>query len=301
MSSDIISLAVRRFGITIDRDDAEPADARSGAGLHSARTFEGRTAFLKVTPASLGVEALHGARRELRFYTELAATVPLRTPPLFDSLETEAGVAVLLAHAGDRLPAREWTDRAWSELGRDLAAMHAMPGPLDESWNGPQPLLAALAEPATQTITEFWGVVLPQLPQFLAARMELRAELAAQPAVFVHGDCHTSNIVHDTSGLVFCDWQSAGIGRSSSDLAFVNVRAVPDGALVSPAATIAYLDRCGGSRAAFERALLLEELAIFVFQWPPFAAYNSALGISRVHDRVRYLSERWFTITPGWR
>jgi hypothetical protein len=76
---------------------------------------------------------------------------------------------------------------------------------------------------------------------------------------------------------------------------------VPDGALVSPAATTAYLDRCGGSRAAFERALLLEELAIFVFQWPPFAAYNSALGISRVHDRVRYLSERWFTITPGRR
>jgi hypothetical protein len=35
---------------------------------------------------------------------------------------------------------------------------------------------------------------------------------------------------------------------------------------------------------------VLEELAVLVFQWPPFAAYNDAAGISRVRRRARYLA-----------
>jgi hypothetical protein len=41
----------------------------------------------------------------------------------------------------------------------------------------------------------------------------------------------------------------------------------------------------------------LEELAIFVFQWPPFAAYNSPAGIARVNDRTRQLAATWFAIS----
>jgi hypothetical protein len=68
-----MTLAVREFGVTVDRV-AAPADARSGAGVHRARTAGGEAAYLKVTPASLGAETLDGARRELRFYRRLGSS-----------------------------------------------------------------------------------------------------------------------------------------------------------------------------------------------------------------------------------
>ena len=47
-------------------------------------------------------------------------------------------------------------------------------------------------------------------------------------------------------------------------------------------------------RRVLERALLAEELAIFVFLWPPYAEYNSPPGISGVRRRAHQLAARWF-------
>jgi Ser/Thr protein kinase RdoA (MazF antagonist) len=290
-----VSLAVREFGITLDRA-AGPADSRSGAGVHPAWTPGGRAAYLKVTPASLGAGALDGARGELRFYRQLAAGVPVRTPPLLNALETGSGVALLLAAAGEQVSAGAWMGPAWAALGRDLAGLHAVPM-AGRDWPRPNPLLEAMSEPVPGEITRFWGDVLPWLPGLLGARDELRAELAAQPAVLVHGDCHTGNIVHAADGPVFCDWQSTGAGRATSDLAHLHVRAAPAGVTVPHELTTAYLERSGGDPAALKRALLLEELAVFVFLWPPFAAYNSRAGIERVHDRARHLAAGWSAMT----
>ena len=291
MHDELMSLAVCEFGITIDCA-AGPADARSGAGVHPARTPGGQAAYLKVTPAGLGARALDGARRELRFYRQLAAVVPVRTPPLLNALETGSGVALLLAAAGEQVSADAWTGPAWAALGRDLAGLHAA-AVVGRDWPRPNPLLEAMSEPVSGEIIRFWGDVLPGLPALLAARDELRAELGAQPAVFVHGDCHTGNIVHAADGLVFCDWQSTGVGRAASDLAHLSVRAAPAGVTVPPELMTAYLERSGGDPAALKRTLILEELAVFVFLWPPFAGYNSRAGIERVHDRARHLAEEW--------
>lgn len=295
MPTGLMSLAVREFGITIDRRAERPADARSGAGVHPARTPGGRTAYLKITPAGLGAGALDGARRELRFYRQLAAEVPVRTPPLLDALETGLGVALLLAAAGGQVSAGAWGGPAWSALGRNLAGLHTVP--VDgQDWSRPDPLLEAMSEPVSDTIPQFWGDVLPGLPGLLASRDALREELASQPAVLVHGDCHTGNIVHAADGLVFCDWQSTGAGRATADLAFPGVRAAPVGVTVPRDVMTAYLNRRGGNFDQLERALILEELAIFVFQWPPFAAHNGPVGIARVHERTRYLAEKWFAM-----
>lgn len=261
--------------------------------MYPARTPGGLAAYLKITPASLGAGALDGARRELRFYRELAAEVPVRTPPLLDAFEAGLGVALLLAAAGDQVNAAEWSDQAWSALGRDLGGLHTVP--VDgQGWRRPDPLLDAMSEPVPDTIREFWADVLPGLPGLLASRDALRAELASQPAVLVHGDCHTGNIVHAADGLVFCDWQSTGACRAVSDLAFLSVRAAPAGVTVPREVMAAYLNRRGADLAQLERALILEELAIFVFQWPPFAAYNDKTGIARVHERTRHLAAKWF-------
>jgi hypothetical protein len=124
--AELMALAAREFGIIIDHA-ARPTDARSGAGVHPARTPDDRSAYLKITPASLGVEALDGARRELRFYRQLATEVPVRTPPLLDALETDLGVALLLAAVGHQVNVGAWSAPAWSTLGQDLAGLHTVP------------------------------------------------------------------------------------------------------------------------------------------------------------------------------
>ena len=294
MPTELISLAVREFGIAIDHT-ARPSDTRSGAGVHLARTPHGGAAYLKITPARLGAEALDRARRELRFYRQLATVVPVRTPPLLDALETGSGVALLLAAAGDQVNVEAWSDSAWSALGRDLAHLHAVP--VGQDWGRPDALLDAMSEPISGTITKFWGEVLPELPGLLASRDALREELGSQPVAFVHGDCHTGNIVHAADGLVFCDWQSAGAGRATSDLALLGVRAAPAGVTIPRSVMTAYLNSRGGDSSELERALIMEELAILVFQWPPFAAYNSRVGIARVHQRTRHLAKKLFAMS----
>jgi Ser/Thr protein kinase RdoA (MazF antagonist) len=292
---ELMSLAVRQFGIAIDHV-AKPTDARSGARVHRARTLGGRAAYLKLTPAVLGPETLDAARRELRFYRQLAAEVPVQTPPLLDSFEVDLGVALLLAAAGEQVKVSAWSGTARSMLGRDLAALHSVQV-AGQDWVRPDALLDTMSAPVSGTIAKFWGGVLPGLRELLDSRRALREELASQPAVLVHGDCHTGNIVHAGDGLVFWDWQSTGLGRATSDLAMLGVRAAPAGIGVPRDAMKAYVNQRGCDVNELERALILEELAIFVFQWPPFADYNSRARIARVHDRTRDLAARWFAMT----
>jgi len=173
--AELMALAVREFGITIDHS-ARLADAGSGAGVYPVRTHGGQVAYLKVTPAGLGAGALDGARREVRFYRQLAARVPVRTPPLLGALETGAGVALLLAAAGEHVKAEAWNGPAWAALGRDLAGLHTLPV-AERDWPRPDPLLDAMSELVPGVITRFWGDVLPGLSDLLASRDALRSKL----------------------------------------------------------------------------------------------------------------------------
>ncbi|GAA4596178.1 hypothetical protein GCM10023194_67680 [Planotetraspora phitsanulokensis] len=291
MPSELVELALREFRVVAERYDAR-VESRSGAGVHVVRTINGEAAYLKATPATLGAQALAAARRELRFYRYLAPTAPVCTPRLLNFLDTEEGVAVLLAAAGQPQDAPSWTPGMWTSLGRHLAALHSMPLPTAGDWNRPDALLEALATPNLTEITAFWAAPLPQLSELIARRAELRDQISALPPVFVHGDCHTDNIVYAAGSPVFCDWQSAGVGRPVSDLAFLSVRATPSGTVVPRVLIDAYLDHRPGDRGLLERALVAEELAVLVFLWPPYAAFNSPTGIARVRSRARELAER---------
>ncbi len=299
MKDDLITRAAREFGITID-ELAGADDGRSGAGVHLARTRDGLAAYVKLTPARLGSRMLDCARRELSFYRRLAEQVTVSTPSFLGELDTDAGVALLLAAAGKQVNVQKWSDQAWAALGRDLAGLHAFPLP-GQDRPGQDSLVKVLSEPVSDEVTEFWGAVLPELPELLASRDAMRAELAAQPVAFIHGDCHTGNIVHGPDGLVFCDWQSAGPGRPTADLAHLSVRATPAGVTIPREMITAYLDGSGGDAADLEKALVPAELAVFVFQWPPYAAYNNQVGIERVHRRTRLLARKWLGVTSSSR
>ena len=174
------------------------------------------------------------ARRELRFYQERRRRVAsVRTPRLLDCVDAEDGVAVLLEAAG------EPEEPAVMDCGHV-----GKPGP--GSWPpytacryrraraGTAPMRCARPWPTRtwKKIRAFWAPVLPQLADLDSRRVELEDHVGALPPVFIHGDCHTDNIVHSAGSLVFCDWQAAGIGRAVSDLAFLSVRVTPAGVTV---------------------------------------------------------------------
>lgn len=304
---DLMVRALEAFGVALT-GLAAPGDARSGAGIHPVVLPSGSRAYLKVTAAD-GVavgDTLTAAERELRFYREVGPRAPVRTPPLLDALVVDEGVALLLGDAGEQRDVVAWSVGQWRTLGRELARLHTMSLPTGD-WQRPDDLLAALEASDLSTVVAFWFAHLPQLDELLAVRAELGDLLRSLPPVFVHGDCHTANVVHRadrpaTEGhgpddLALCDWQSAGTGRATSDLALLSVRATPSGVRVPAAFLEEYLSQCAREgtpqdAAEVSRNLLLEELAVLVFQWPPFAAYNGPAGISRVRRRARYLAER---------
>ena len=291
MTVDLLTEALTALGV-VRTDVAQPTEARSGAGVYQVRTPAGELAYLKVTPIALGEDATAESERELRFYRHVAPTMPVATPVVLDTLATTHGVALLLSDAGTERPSPAWTDQDWARLGRDLAEIHTTALPAGQ-WSRPDPLGTALATPDLDRIRGFWTPVLPALESLLASRDEIADRLGAQPTVFVHGDCHTGNIVHTDRGPAFCDWQSAGLGRASTDLAFLSVRATPAGVQIPSVLVRDYLAHrpTGGDPTELEQAVLLEELAVYVFEWPPYAAYNDSAGVARVQRRARALAQ----------
>jgi Ser/Thr protein kinase RdoA (MazF antagonist) len=268
--------AFERF--RVQAADGDRLESRSGAGVHRVRTEDGTAAYLKLIS---GPEA----RRELTFYTHVAPAVPVRTPRLLNSAATSDGVALLLEDAGTPRPVGQWTSDDWATLGRDLAALHRMPIPQGlPALDGTRSDLAAAEA--------FWAATLPR--ELLDRLDELDRHRTALPPAFVHGDCHTENIVVGEDGLVFCDWQLSGTGTPSSDLAFPSIRATPAGVTVTPALLDAYLEGADAHRRrTVGLATLAAELWVFVLLWPPFAAYNTPTGIDRVRRRTRLLADRW--------
>lgn len=308
---DLLSSVLEEFGVR-PAGGARPGDARSGAGVHRVVLPGGAPGYVKVTPAGLGVGAVAAAERELRFYRELGPLVPVRVPPLLGWLQVSGAVALLLGDAGERLDVTAWSPELWRVLGGELAGLHTLVLP-GGGWDRPDALLGALgaadadpgADPdaALDGVVAFWSGHLPQLDELVAGRAGLRDRLGSAPAVFVHGDCHTGNVLRAAGGggVVLCDWQESGTGRAASDLALLSVRAVPSGVRVPGALVEEYLRRRGEGgggfdAAGFRRDVLLEELAVLVFQWPPFAAYNDAVGVARVRRRARSLADR----LGGW-
>ena len=119
----------------------------------------------------------------------------------------------------------------WASLGRELATLHSMPLPKGTGGNAPMRYLRPWPTRTWKKSGPSGHPCYRSLP-IDSRRVELEDQVGALPPVFIHGDCHTDNIVHSAGSLVFCDWQAAGIGRAVSDLAFLSVRVTPAGVTV---------------------------------------------------------------------
>lgn len=293
MPSDFLSTVLARLRVSPD-ESGRLLESRSGCRVYLVRTASGRRAYLKVTPSTLDLRAVQAAQRELRFYREIAPFAPVRTPKLLDVVADENGVAILLDAAGETQSPGWWTTGQWAELGHALACLHDMSLPTGAGWEDrPDALYEAMANPDLDALRSFWSSSLPELSELFARRVTLWEQLSAVPPVFIHGDCHTENLPVAAGRPIFCDWQVTSIGRPTTDLAFLSVRAEPHGAVVPSVFLDAYLSSRSCDPDMMRRAVLAEELAIFVFLWPPYAAFNDAGAVARVRQRARQLAKWW--------
>ncbi len=236
----------------IDGAFAAQLELLSG-GLSGAATYRvhglSEPCILKVIEAESEAYIRARGSREILFYQELAAHLPLHTPRVLASLIEESGFCALLLTAHEPLqPANELGVDVFAEIATQLAQFHAV------YWGRTQELVkfSWLAKPTPPDLTndtrharERWQA-LAQRPQFRelltestlqeieAALVQLRtvSEYGPDTAMTLcHGDCHLGNLLRDQEGhLIWADWQEVRIGHGPSDLSFLIQRAEANGA-----------------------------------------------------------------------
>ena len=189
--------------------------------------------------------------REVRFYRQLAAQAPIRTPHCyFAAIDPETGETALLLEdlAGLRTP------DVVSGIGRAEAhsLVHALAATHARWWNRRDLLLEA-EEASIAPILQSWHLIyqvgwprfaervrerLPEIalpPPFLElgdrlcrGTPDLLRPLFEPPVTWLHMDLHPDNLAFDTSGTpVVFDWQTSGLGRGPVDVGYFVASALP--------------------------------------------------------------------------
>lgn len=294
METDLVAKVAERLDVRVEL----PASTlgKSGSRIHGVRRQDGRTCVLKVTSLRED-DAARAGRRELAFYRDLAAGMPIRTPALLDTYEDDAVIALLLSAHGAVDPATSWDRRSWLALAVDLARLHGTAVPAPDRWQEMWSPVHALSEPDLPMIEGFWREDLgSSLDAIVESRERLAQEILQAGECFIHGDCHTENILREDGALVWIDWQGTSIGSPARELAFLHARATPSGARIPPELLATYCRERDTDLARMRRSVLAAELGIFIFEWPPYASFNSPAGTQRVRRRTRDLAQRWMAL-----
>ncbi|TFH24756.1 MAG: hypothetical protein E4H03_02765 [Myxococcales bacterium] len=210
--------------------------------------------FVKTAPASLAgrlfVNVMDLAATEVRFYREIAATVPIAIPRAWYAERHSASGAFLLVledlttrgarftDASDRADL-ETARRVVTTLGRLHAAFWNSPRfDADLHWlkpPGPRRGLRLerfLCRAMVGRGTNRFADVIPEqirasTTRIVDARDRLERAWAEGPATLLHGDSHIGNMyfVDDTVGLL--DWQVAQRGQGMRDISYFLVNSVP--------------------------------------------------------------------------
>lgn len=284
-------------------------------GVSGASTYRvhglSEPCILKVTEAESAKYVRARAYREIRFYNELAARVPLSTPRVLGSLLEESGYyALLIAAYQPMQPASELRAEDVTEIAAQLARFHAL------YWNRANQLdnRSWLAQPPPADLTsdarharEMW-LALAQRPQFhtILTQSTLQAidtalkDVTTTPAsgphtamTLCHGDCHLDNLLRDQEGhLIWADWQEVGIGYGPSDLSFFLQRVEANGAAIAHDLVVtAYCTAleaagvAGVGEHAITSAMKESERRTRLLYWPDYM--NNATSEAMAHHLAR--------------
>jgi thiamine kinase-like enzyme len=296
MMTDALLHAIQSLQWEIGTDAIELAGAASGAGVYRVQVA-GEDAVLKVTGPG---RARQLARRELTFYRTMADRMPITTPRLLRYADDEDITALLLTAHQPSPPAPDWSQSAWLELARQLAALHSLPIPSEDHWLGTSWLRQALDQPPLDVAEGYWSntSAAGSICVVLRRTSELAEAFGSTPDCFVHGDCHVDNLLREDRELVWADWQSVGVGSPAGELAFLWSRADADGAgLPYDAMLDVYLTHREADPVPLRRALVAAEIGILLFGWPQYAAYRAPDEQHRLARRLTHLTDRWLSST----
>lgn len=274
------------------------AGGASGSGVFHLAFADGSGAVLKVTTRPAWRQK---ARRETRFYRELASEVPVRVPRLLASADSAPASCLLLSAAAPAPTPLLWGDADWLRVARDLGALHGSTdaAQLDRlRWlSRPRRVPADEARAAEASWTRLGcGSLAASL---LRQRRELDGALDALPVGLIHGDCHTGNLLVDDSGdFCWADWQEVGVGHGPEDLALLWQRAEFGGAVPPRQAMLdAYLAArglgSGPTDPVAARAAVAAELRLLLLDWPKYLVGADGAARDRLIRRFRELSRAW--------
>ena len=209
------------------------------AGELTPVTLAGK--FAAADPTSRGTAAMLGLyTKEVRFYRDLAPSLPIRTPrTLFAEIAKDGASFCLLfedlgpARGGNQIAGCTIADAR--EVVRQAAALHAPswhnPDILGLDWLQPDPAAAAQVKalyPQAQAI--FRERYKDSLEPHFMALCEALAEVTAatdrkqERVSLVHGDFRLDNVLFDIKGgsepVAVLDWQTLTIGNGLTDVGY---------------------------------------------------------------------------------
>lgn len=173
--------------------------------------------------------------REVRFYRELAASTPMRTPRCYAAqIDPDDNFVLLLEdlggeHQGDQAAGCTLADA--HEVVRSLAAMHARwwePDPAPHPWLPLTTVGLDRGLPVGGAFARAWSRVRetidPGAHPVLDAGVEdyvgLLTEISTGPVTLCHGDFRLDNLFLVDSVPIAFDWQFACRARGAYDLAY---------------------------------------------------------------------------------
>lgn len=307
-----ISAVLHRLGLPDTKREAELlSGGQSGAAVYRVQG-EGDGTILKLTRADAPRHLIEQARREARFYRELAPMLPIPVPRVIELADEDEGdIAIVLAEYVPAPRIERWVEDDFLQIARQLGQLHgAFWNCSDEvpAWVERKPpisrnrLDAAIHRwAAAGNRPEHHAIITPHLPRLerLIERIPaLPEQLEPLPETLSHGDCHAENYLNDDRGeFLLADWQQVRRGPGADDLSFffqrafaAIERAVPLGAMVRVYTETLNADfGVTVSSAQIERQLYLSEIRGWLIDWPEYLGFLPVSSVGRILARIDWL------------
>jgi hypothetical protein len=290
-----------------------------GRGISGAATYrvtiDGTDSVLKLTAARSAPDVCERARREIAFYRQMAAHIPLRVPGVFGAHTDAEGFVLLLAAYEPAPPPATWQAERYLTAARDLARFHAAfwdkRGPLDAY---PCVLRPRREDPRAdiERAHGYWRVLRerPQLVGILTVQQDrwihrvvagmgvVEAVIASLPLTLCHGDCNPGNVlVAPDGGLIWADWQEVRAARGPEDLSFLLQQATICGGSVPYDAVLAtYQETLAAATgqdiplALIRHVVAAAELRSRALHWPAYLGAAAPDDVAAMLHRIRYLA-----------
>jgi len=310
-----VSGVLRRLGLPDTGRDAELlSGGQSGAAVYRVQRGE-EAAILKLTRADAPRHLIEQARREARFYRELAPILPISVPRVIGvSDDADEDVAILLAEETPAPHVDHWSDADFLIVARQLGRLHGA------FWDRPD-LIPSWVESRPQLLPERQQVAIrrwrsladhPKFRTLIGARADefsrliehlpaLQMRIDPMPQTLCHGDCHAENFLRNERGdLLLADWQQVRRGGGIDDLSFffqrafaASERTLPLDAMVRGyTETLVTEFNIAISISRVERCLQVTEFRGWLIDWPEYLGFLPGSSVERILARIDWLNSR---------